>query len=975
MCPRGGHRSSESPPPVRRPRTAPLRAPSPIHRRNNPTPQSASPPPQPRSRATQSTEELPTKRTRRGQAVNSRRNLQQGGQKPPSTSQQSNHSDGSDGEESSTNTLQRSLRAPAIARVAPAPIPPSSDSTSSSDSQTDNEGDNREYRYRGQDLGSGSEDEAEMEDWEMYSAGLERGEGMIVRVWQGIWVVQMWKRFGNSFTNKYYHLYQIDESFTCDCPISSPCTHTEYFTHKRLQLSSTAPIANTPTPAQAICFLLDRIDLAAFSVQQSPGDYDSGKRVVVRLTHENTWSCGGGCRGRGDCNHIAQSRVQAVKLGLIDEGGEILQDDMRRTYGEREAMRQERAVVAGASSSTSISISNLSRGPTLALRLANPADQAFPIIRSGPKELFSKQLKLDHGARCRCGKLWSSLTQAETDQNPPRFQPFTIHTETGAVQVEIETVKCPVCVSGHRRIGPDLLEHGLFNFNNSIGFSRELFDLFTLELTQSETPFVAFFRTMTFHYRNHGSSFPFVSASTFARAFFTFSDLHHLDVPLRCPICGDEAETVICDGSVMGIEQSRLSGNTRPPTLPTSSAQEYSKVVAVPLAPLTPGSLCLTPSECKTLKKEMKKWLDTPSGSVVSVHKALHRYLKALYGREEIADPSRIGPSPFALGKEIAKTCDFLNRQPKGSTRNTLKRFLKQVFADEMIFQAFPPRAFVDLDNFGDHKVVSNTLQKECPVFDGIEKMGEIPTCLARLVKLLTFRSRVVLEELKTNAATSQPISDPLLALAVGRESQHPDMNNWRVTGSKRLLNQFVGDRGSGDCTKHYNLYGKKLGLIGGLAGFWCPHGVCIGAHIMPTSEGRDDFFAGLYCHREKAPKSVVYDYSCALGPYCMVRAPSFFENTRFYIDELHARGHSTCTDASWIAPAMPYNSDLFEANSSAAECAHATIGRIRKSLSYSNEKNGTVLLWIAISVWNRRKLILIGEDKWDSNVVDYAFD
>lgn len=50
------------------------------------------------------------------------------------------------------------------------------------------------------------------------------------------------------------------------------------------------------------------------------------------------------------------------------------------------------------------------------------------------------------------------------------------------------------------------------------------------------------------------------------------------------------------------------------------------------------------------------------------------------------------------------------------------------------------------------------------------------------------------------------------------------------------------------------NRYGKQ-GLIGGICGFWCPHGIAVGIHFMPDAEGRDDVFSGLFCHWKVAPK------------------------------------------------------------------------------------------------------------------------
>jgi hypothetical protein len=53
----------------------------------------------------------------------------------------------------------------------------------------------------------------------------------------------------------------------------------------------------------------------------------------------------------------------------------------------------------------------------------------------------------------------------------------------------------------------------------------------------------------------------------------------------------------------------------------------------------------------------------------------------------------------------------------------------------------------------------------------------------------------------------------------------------------------------------------------------------------------------------------------------------------------------------------MPEDPSLRSINTSAAECAHGTFSRIRKSLSYMNEENATLFLWSMVQIWNRRKL------------------
>jgi hypothetical protein len=124
----------------------------------------------------------------------------------------------------------------------------------------------------------------------------------------------------------------------------------------------------------------------------------------------------------------------------------------------------------------------------------------------------------------------------------------------------------------------------------------------------------------------------------------------------------------------------------------------------------------------------------------------------------------------------------------------------------------------------------------------------------------------------------------------------------------------------------------------------------------MPKAEGRDDVFSALLCYFDTAPSVVIYDFACQLAPYCRNREPEFFKNTLFVIDEMHAKGHSNCSQACFLSNYMQTRSDLLPINSSAAECSNSGLNRIRKSVSYMHETNAILYAHTFISVWNRTR-------------------
>lgn len=168
---------------------------------------------------------------------------------------------------------------------------------------------------------------------------------------------------------------------------------------------------------------------------------------------------------------------------------------------------------------------------------------------------------------------------------------------------------------------------------------------------------------------------------------------------------------------------------------------------------------------------------------------------------------------------------------------------------------------------------------------------------------------------------------------------------------------QNLSERKPGDvvCGKYYDTY-RKPGLVGGLMVLWCRHSVCVGFHIIPTCEGRNDVFSALYTHWPTAPKVVVYDFACQLAPYCLLQEPQFFRETRFLVDQFHASGHTKCSRASSSTYTMQFDPNLQVINTSAAEVGNSGAAKIRKSVSYMTQRHAIQYTKVYMDVMNRCK-------------------
>lgn len=164
------------------------------------------------------------------------------------------------------------------------------------------------------------------------------------------------------------------------------------------------------------------------------------------------------------------------------------------------------------------------------------------------------------------------------------------------------------------------------------------------------------------------------------------------------------------------------------------------------------------------------------------------------------------------------------------------------------------------------------------------------------------------------------------------------------------------GLEAKGGCRKFYSTYSAKR-LTGGIMVAWCTHSISYGFHCIPVGEGRNDVFSALYTRWEKAPSVVVYDFACALGPYCLLREPAFFQDTLFVIDDFHASDHTKCCPSSFLATYCDSDPRLLRVNSSAAECGNGGLGRIRKSVSYMGQDRAIMYCMVFLSIWNRHRI------------------
>jgi hypothetical protein len=124
-----------------------------------------------------------------------------------------------------------------------------------------------------------------------------------------------------------------------------------------------------------------------------------------------------------------------------------------------------------------------------------------------------------------------------------------------------------VCNHRLRQIGPDCLDHRVFNWNNRYGFTHQFLNNYSNMFVASATPFVAYVTATRRTYEESVSPVDLCSLKTFTRAWFAFTDVQALDSGMACPLCGPTPDIVIPDGVSISYSSSKFAAGLRPPTV------------------------------------------------------------------------------------------------------------------------------------------------------------------------------------------------------------------------------------------------------------------------------------------------------------------------------------------------------------------------------------------------------------------------
>jgi len=303
--------------------------------------------------------------------------------------------------------------------------------------------------------------------------------------------------------------------------------------------------------------MLDRFIFSVSSTSQS--GVAGGKRVVVSLLANGGWRCKS-CVSRPKCHHVDLSRTYAIDAGILDDDGALVPDLVS------DIPIDDPSPVP---SSVKQPVSFIPVPPPRWCRL--PSDTLdYP---SPPRyDCLPPYLPLDPLSRCSCGLLKPpSITTGTRRQ-------YTIFGLRGAVGSVIEVANCPSCSHPRRQFGPDCGTVGIFNWNNTFGFTHELLNEYTSLFTCTQTPFSSFVTSRYRAYIESSSPIAFCSTETFTRVWFAFTRLQALESRKECPICGKNPDLVIADGVSIAYSSTKFASGLLPPSAVTKDSPTNSSV-------------------------------------------------------------------------------------------------------------------------------------------------------------------------------------------------------------------------------------------------------------------------------------------------------------------------------------------------------------------------------------------------------------
>ena len=500
----------------------------------------------------------------------------------------------------------------------------------------------------------------------------------------------------------------------------------------------------------------------------------------------------------------------------------------------------------------------------------------------------------------------------------------------------------------------------------------------------NQTSFNFFFNTPSFNgivnARNcsyaSSSGQSFINLSKFIEIWFAFIRLQTWKYDWTCHIC-DPNRTgyvphLVFDGLVLSVPKPQLECIKTPTTLSDH--------------PIKVDNIRANPISDRFIEK--KKNSDLWRRYVVSILGCCHRDSK----KDKVALDSievRILRDLFQTKHEYNGMFQFMkwlsSLNPltlKAKVRKQLKDFSRALGSREPAFQIVPPKIFGKLN---DRTTINANIQKIAAashligaiLLDHDNPLPNKEFFLTILLPSIQSRAKTVYEKYVSIRNESPSMKEiPEIDRMKNDEHGHSmtQTGYFGVAVKRRERPKYSLDDGFSKKTNKTNKSKKtKKGkgggesqcrkffyqcrdLSGGIMVFRdAIHGIATSFHVIKDHEGRNDGFSWMALYHEKAPETVIADWSCQSHTYCMMEEPEFFKDTIWSNDAFHHKSHVRCSKTYDMSGFKQFNVNLYRANDSACEQGNVRLNHLRKSSRYMRLDRFMFLTRLVIEMDNRR--------------------
>jgi len=509
-------------------------------------------------------------------------------------------------------------------------------------------------------------------------------------------------------------------------------------------------------------------------------------------------------------------------------------------------------------------------------------------------------------------------------------------------------------------------ECGILYWTVKLLFAHDVLNDFTRFMTVDGLSFDSWREVLLQIYRETQPDVVMFSLDVFIEAWFGFVGLQQWNYALSCSMCGLKPKKVIVDGITLHSSEHVVT-NLQPPTIPNT----------LPKVPLI--DISATPKFF--LNKPQRTGLKKAIVLLAAARKAC---VEANMTKWMVDNQSlqQCEPSLVAFITVVAQwQCSDLASLVGEVFFTSVAALLKSLSSQELVIQlvcyeasklmAVHCTTLATLINFVVHDSSFVHFHSICPIFGALLKAlrpliaaphssrserGDDETIALGLMSCHQLLKRVAQRALaysKNTCAQRPTTAAPLF--------EGPELP-CEMTGSchgRRIRSRpdYAQDRtlDPAGCTKSFTKTAKRSG---GAMVAWCAHGLCLGFHMMPKAEGRNDVFSLLLCHFEEAPDLLVYDFACALKAYCDAREPGFFQKCLMSIDRFHEVNHTGCSAASALSCyADAHNADCVEFKSTAAEVGNSRLRLIAQMVKYMGASRFVRLVRLFLHIHNIMKM------------------